>query len=370
MLIDLQSQLQTLETDLQDPIIFNDPKKIKELSQKYKELKEKIEILKKIEEIDKSLKSTQEFIKNTSINQPLGEDTSGEREDTSGEREDTSGECEKEELIKIAQEELEELETKKKKLEKDLKKISSPEAALDKKNIIMEIRAGVGGDEAELFANDLYKMYSRFAEKKGWKTTLLNSQSTGIGGLKEIIFEIKGEGVYGQLKSESGTHRVQRIPVTEKSGRIHTSAATVAVLPEAGEVDFKIDPKDIRIDTYRASGHGGQNVQKVSSAVRVTFLPTGLIVTCQDSRSQSQNRERVMTILRSRLLAQEEEKTRTARVEERRAMIGTGDRSEKIRTYNFPQSRVTDHRIKKSWHNIEDIMNGELESIIEILTSV
>lgn len=338
MLKNLQSQLQKLELDLQDPGVFNDPKKLKEVSRKHKEVKEKIGIIKEIEETNKDIKNAKEMM-----------------------------ESKDEELVKIAQEELEELENKKKRLEKELKEIDSPDAVLNKKNIIMEIRAGVGGDEAELFAEDLFQMYSRFAEKKGWKTSLLSSQTTGIGGLKEVIFEIKGERVYEHLKKEIGTHRVQRIPKTEKAGRIHTSAATVAVLPEAEEVDFKINPNDLRIDTYRSSGAGGQHVNKTSSAVRVTHLPTNLMVACQDGRSQHQNREKALMVLRSRLLAQEQKKVRINRIEERRTQVGTGDRSEKIRTYNFPQDRVTDHRIKKSWHNIDQIIEGGLDEIVESL---
>ncbi len=333
----LQSQLQQLETDLQSPNVFIDPKKLKEITKQYNELKEKIDLIKKIKNIEETIKSIEEML--------LKEKD--------------------EEMIKISEEELRELEIKKKEIEKKLEEISSPKTTLSKKNIIVEIRAGVGGDEAELFVADLLRMYSRFAEKKTWPTTLLSSQPTGIGGLKEVIFEIKGEEVYDQLKTESGVHRVQRIPITEKSGRIHTSTATVAVLPEAEEREIKIDPKDLRIDTYRASGHGGQNVNKVSSAVRITHFPTNLVVACQDGRSQSQNKERAMTILRSRLLAQEKERIKLEEATKRQALIGTADRSEKIRTYNFLQSRITDHRLKKSWYNIEEIMDGELDKIIK-----
>lgn len=374
MLNNFQAQLQKLELDLQNPSIFNDPKKLKEISQKHKELKEKIEIMKEIEEVKRAIEATQDMIKEEKEKSRIVPESSCKIAVSShtfrkkcGTPHNDRGDDDKEneELIKIAQEELKELENKKKRLEEKLTEVSSPETALNKKNIIMEIRAGVGGDEAELFASDLFRMYSRFAEKKSWQTSLLSSQSTGINGLKEVIFEIKGTDVYGQLKNERGVHRVQRIPVTEKSGRIHTSTATVAVLPEAEEIDFKINPKDLRIDTYRSSGAGGQHVNKTSSAVRIIHLPTNLMVACQDGRSQHQNKEKAMMILRSRLLAQEEEKARLARIEERRTMIGTGDRSEKIRTYNFPQNRVTDHRVKKSWYGIDNIMNGEIEEIIK-----
>lgn len=336
-LIHLQSQLQQLETDLQNPKIFIDLKRLKEITKQYNELKEKIDLFKEIKNIEKTIKSIKEMLL----------------------------EEKEEEMIKISEEELKKLGIKKKEIEKKLEEISSPKTTLGKKNIIIEIRAGTGGDEAELFVADLFRMYSRFAEKRGWSTTLLSSQPTGIGGLKEIILEIKGEEAYEQLKTESGVHRVQRIPITEKSGRIHTSTATVAVLPEAEEIDIKIDPRDLRIDTYCASGHGGQNVNKVSSAVRITHFPTNLVVTCQDSRSQSQNKERAMTILRSRLLAREKERIKLEEATKRQAQIGTADRSEKIRTYNFLQSRITDHRLKKSWYNIDEIMDGELDKIIK-----
>lgn len=235
-------------------------------------------------------------------------------------------------------------------------------------NVIMEIRAGAGGNEASLFARELFIMYSRFAERKGWKTSLMSESKSELGGLKEAIFEINGEDAYKILRMESGVHRVQRIPDTEKSGRIHTSTASVAVLPQAREVDLEIKPQDIKVEFFRSSGPGGQNVNKVETAVRIYHLPTGLIVTSQDSRSQQANREKAMTLLRSRLLDAKLQQEAKKMAAERRQQIGTGDRSEKIRTYNFPQDRVTDHRIKESWHNIEGILQGNLEPIVNSLS--
>lgn len=231
--------------------------------------------------------------------------------------------------------------------------------------IIMEIRAGTGGEEAALFAADLFRMYSRFAEKQNWSANLIESHPTGLGGYREVTFEIKGADVYDKLKYESGVHRVQRIPTTEKSGRIHTSTASVAVLPEASETEIKINPQDLRIDVQRASGPGGQYVNKRESAVRVTHLSTGLVVTCQEGRTQQQNREKALTVLRARLLAKKRTEEMSQRGAERREQIGTAKRAEKTRTYNFPQNRVTDHRLNKSWHKLDKIIDGDLKPIIK-----
>ena len=274
-----------------------------------------------------------------------------------------------EDLATLAKEELASLQEKRERLLQEIKTALLPTDPADKKNVIVEIRAGAGGEEAALFASSLFRMYSRYAAAKGWKVDILNSNETGIGGFKEIIFEIKGKGVYSRLKYESGVHRVQRVPVTESSGRIHTSTATVAVLPEAEEVEVAVDPNDLRIDTFRSGGAGGQNVNKVASAVRITYIPTGMIVVCQDERSQLQNKIKAMAVLRARLLDQERQRQFREVTDARRSQVGTGDRSEKIRTYNFPQGRVSDHRIGLTIHNLEGILEGDLDDIIDAVAT-
>ncbi len=332
-----KKELSELEKQLQNPEIYNNAKKLKEISKKYNELKKFLNKLNKLEEINRKIFDTQKMLNQESNPQ----------------------------MIEMIKQEIEKLENEKMQLKKEIQGETDNSNQIKKNVIIMEIRAGTGGDEAGLFVADLFRMYSRFAEKMKWKTKIISSHPTSINGFKEIIFEIKGKNVYQLLFNESGIHRVQRIPDTEKSGRIHTSAVSVVVLREAQEIDIKIETKDLKIDHFRASGHGGQNVQKNETAIRITHLPTNIVVSCQDERSQGQNKERALTILRSRLLAKkEQEKTKNLK-EKRQSHVGTGDRSEKIRTYNFPQDRVTDHRIYKSWHGLEQILSGNIEPIIK-----
>ena len=271
------------------------------------------------------------------------------------------------ELVEMAKEEISDISKKLEKAEKEVKMLLIPPDPLDGKNIIMEIRAGTGGDEAALFAADVYRMYTHYAESKRWKIEVISSNETGIGGLKEIIFSITGKDVYASLRYESGVHRVQRVPETESGGRIHTSAITVAVLPEAEETDIEIKPEDLKVDVMRAGGPGGQCVNTTDSAVRLTHIPTGLVVICQDEKSQIKNKAKALRVLRSRLYELEEEKKRKERSEERKSQVGSGDRSERIRTYNFPQGRVTDHRINLTLYKLDSVMNGDLDDIIEPL---
>ncbi|MCK4725617.1 MAG: peptide chain release factor 1 [Anaerolineales bacterium] len=276
-------------------------------------------------------------------------------------------EVDDEDMRLLAEAEVAELEETITRLESEIKSLLLPKDTRDDRNVIMEVRAGTGGDEAALFAADLFRMYSRYAENNRWKTEILSSNEIGIGGFKEVVFLVKGKGAFSRLKFESGVHRVQRIPQTESQGRIHTSAATVAVLAEVDEVEIKIPDTDIHMDVYKSAGAGGQSVQKNSTAVRITHEPTGIVVQCQDERSQLQNRMRAMSILRARLFELEQEKLRLEVEENRRSQVGTGERSEKIRTYNYPQSRVTDHRINVSSHNLPSVMEGNLDEFIDEL---
>ncbi len=271
------------------------------------------------------------------------------------------------ELKVMAEEEVKELTQSLENQNKALRTLLIPPDPLDSKNIIVEIRAGTGGEEAGLFAADLYRMYVRYAERKGWQVELIDSNESEIGGMREVVFQVAGLGAYGRLRYESGAHRVQRIPVTESNGRIQTSAATVAVLPEAEETDIEIRKEDLRIDTYRASGAGGQHINKTDSAVRITHIPTGVVVAMQDSRSQIKNREKAMSVLRSRLFEMEQEKKEKERSDSRRSQVGSGDRSERIRTYNFPQSRLTDHRINLTLYKLDAIMDGDLDEVLDAL---
>ena len=272
------------------------------------------------------------------------------------------------ELIEMAQEDMADLEIKKQETVEALKLLLLPKDPRDERNVIVEIRAGTGGEEAALFSNDLFRMYSRYAEEKNWNVEVLSSSLTGKGGFKEVIFNISGKGAYSKLKYEGGTHRVQRVPDTESQGRIHTSAVTVAVLPEVEEVDIKINPADVKMDVYRSSGPGGQSVNTTDSAVRLTYIPTGIVVTCQDEKSQHKNREKAMKVLRARLYDEEQRKQQESMASERKQQVGSGDRSGRIRTYNYPQERITDHRIGLTLHKLSFVMEGDLDEIIDALT--
>ena len=327
-----------LSEQLADPEIFNDQKKLTTTAKEHSALEDVVNVGKEYLAVLQNIEDDKSILN--------GDDA---------------------ELKEIAQEELTELESRKDKLESDLKILLLPRDPNDDKNLILEIRAGTGGDEAALFAADLFRVYTRYAERKNWKYKVMDSSDTGIGGIKEAIVSIQGKGAFGMLKYESGVHRVQRVPKTETSGRVHTSAATIAVLPEAEDVDIEVNDSDLKIDTYRASGAGGQHVNKTESAIRITHIPTGLVVTCQDESSQHKNRAAALKVLKSRLLASEQEKAAAERAAERRSLVSTGDRSAKIRTYNFPQGRVTDHRINFTSYKLNEILDGDITEVIEKL---
>jgi peptide chain release factor 1 len=332
-------EFKELEDKLNDPSIFSDVKKLKKVSQKYNQLKPIIELINNYQKTQKNIADIEIVLKTETD----------------------------EELLQMASTELNDLKNLSDNLKKQIQKELKPKDPNDKKNIIMEIRAGAGGDEATLFVADLFRLYSRYAEKKGWEIKVLSSNKIGVGGYKEIIFEINGKNVYGNLKYEKGVHRVQRIPETEKSGRIHTSTATVAVLAQAQEKEVEIDPKNLRIDTFCSSGHGGQSVNTTYSAVRITHLPTNIVVNCQDERSQLQNKEKALRILRAKLLAAQQHTQKIKEATERKDQVGMGERAEKIRTYNFPQDRITDHRIKENFHNLNNFLEGNLDDLVETL---
>lgn len=336
----LERKFLDLEQELADPTVFNDQDRYRKLTKAHSDLKPVVDIFRQYRELKQNLADNQELLNDADPD-----------------------------IREMAHEEIKSIEEKLPELEHDLKVLLLPTDPLDEKNIILEIRAGTGGEEAALFGGDLFRMYCRYAEKMGWKVEIMSQSESDNGGYKEVIALISGNRVYSHLKYESGTHRVQRVPATESQGRIHTSAATVAVMPEAEEVDVDIKPEDLRIDVYRASGAGGQHVNKTESAVRITHIPTGVVVTCQDEKSQHKNKARAMKVLASRILAAERERQHSQVAADRKSQVGSGDRSERIRTYNFPQGRVTDHRVNLTLYSLDRFMDGDLQNMIDALAA-
>jgi peptide chain release factor 1 len=334
----VEDRFSHLEKLLSDPEVLRDRAAYQQYAREHADLAEIVNVFRSYKQTDQELDDSLELLKD---NDP--------------------------EIKSLAKEEIDRLTDRKEQLEAQLKQLLIPKDPLDEKNVLLEIRAGTGGDEAGLFAADLYKMYSRYAEARNWKIDVMDHHATGVGGLKEIIALIKGKGAYSRFKYESGTHRVQRVPTTETQGRIHTSAVTVAVLPEADDVEVSVDPNELRIDVFRSTGPGGQSVNTTDSAVRITHLPSGLVVTCQDEKSQHKNKAKAMKVLRARLLDQKIQEQNAQRSQERKSQVGSGDRSERIRTYNFPQGRVTDHRIGLTLYKLDQILQGEVDEVIEAL---
>ncbi len=339
-LLQIEAKYENLTELLMDPKVFSAQSDFQKYSREHAELQPLVEKIREYKKVISDLESTEELLK------------AGDNE-----------------LKELALAELDELKKRKPLLESELKRMMLPVDPRDSKNVILEIRAGTGGEEAALFGASLLRMYTKYAESKKWKVELISMNATGLGGIKEVVASIQGKGAYSRLKYESGVHRVQRVPSTEASGRIHTSAATVAVLPEAEEVDVKIDAKDLRIDTFCSSGAGGQSVNTTYSAVRIVHVPTGLVVQCQDERSQTKNREKAMKVLRARLYEVQMEEKDKERAQDRKSQVGSGDRSERIRTYNYPQNRVTDHRTGLTLHKLEQVLEGNLDELIDNLTT-